>query len=87
MKYHNLALVINLNALRNTANASGGHMTFSLPYILTCALTDYGQALIVVSHQVLALVPEGDYALPVDHNGVCKKTEAPGEYACKLYGT
>ena len=35
----------------------------------------------------LALVSEGDYALPVDHKGVCKKTEAPGEYACKLYGT
>ena len=47
----------------------------------------YGQALMMVSHQVLALVPEGDYALPVDHKGVCKKTEAPGEYACKLYGT
>ena len=61
-------------------------MTFSLAYILTCTLTDYGQALMMVSHQVLVLVPEGDYALPVD-KGVCKKTEAPGEYACKLYGT
>ena len=87
MKGHNLSLVINLYALCNTANASDGHMIFSLAYILTCTLIDYGQALMMVSHQVLALVPEGDYALPVDHKGVCKKTEAPGEYACKLYGT
>ena len=41
----------------------------------------------VVSHQVLVLVPEGNHALPVSHKGVCKKTETPGEYACKLYGT
>ena len=40
----------------------------------------------LVYPQVLALVPEGDYALPVNHKGVCKKAEAPGEYACKLYG-
>ena len=41
----------------------------------------------VVSHQVLVLVPEGNYTLPVGHKGVCKKTEASGEYASKLYGT